>query len=163
MGLDSYLPLKKSGQSVIDRNLPYGFLRGQLFKPLKGQPEYQAFLRGQGRGDLILRLRRAPPSWILYKRNLSREIVKKLQNYSFKWGKNNKFCSRLDTVIDLFSSHLMYESIFKRLVCTPPDLSPKFTCKVNLTNQKIRPNYYILAFLLDRGRQKSLFQRPGSI
>ena len=33
MGLDSYLPLKKSGQSVIDRNLPYRFLRGQ---PLKG-------------------------------------------------------------------------------------------------------------------------------
>ena len=29
MGLDSYLPLKKSGQSVIDRNLPYRFLRGQ--------------------------------------------------------------------------------------------------------------------------------------
>ena len=29
MGLDSYLPLKKSGQSVMDRNLPYRFLRGQ--------------------------------------------------------------------------------------------------------------------------------------
>ena len=29
MGLDSYLPLKKSGQSVIHRNLPYRFLRGQ--------------------------------------------------------------------------------------------------------------------------------------
>ena len=34
MGLDSYLPLKKSGQSVIDRNLPYRFLSGQ---PLKCQ------------------------------------------------------------------------------------------------------------------------------
>ena len=33
MGLDSYAPLKKSGQSVIHRNLPYRFLRGQ---PLKG-------------------------------------------------------------------------------------------------------------------------------
>ena len=32
MGLDSYLPLKKSGQSVIDRNLPYRFLRGQPLK-----------------------------------------------------------------------------------------------------------------------------------
>ena len=30
MGLDSYLPLKKSGQSVIHRNLPYRFLRGQI-------------------------------------------------------------------------------------------------------------------------------------
>ena len=29
MGLDSYLLLKKSGQSVIDRHLPYRFLRGQ--------------------------------------------------------------------------------------------------------------------------------------
>ena len=29
MGLDSYLPLKNSGQSVIHRNLPYRFLRGQ--------------------------------------------------------------------------------------------------------------------------------------
>ena len=32
MWLDSYLPLKKSGQSVIDRNLPYRFLRGQPLK-----------------------------------------------------------------------------------------------------------------------------------
>ena len=32
MGLDSYLPLKKSGQSVIDRNLPNRFLRGQPLK-----------------------------------------------------------------------------------------------------------------------------------
>ena len=29
MGQDSYLPLKKSGQSVIDQNLPYRILRGQ--------------------------------------------------------------------------------------------------------------------------------------
>ena len=32
MGQDSHLPLKKSGQSVIDRNLPYRFLRGQPLK-----------------------------------------------------------------------------------------------------------------------------------
>ena len=32
MGYDSYLPLKKSGQSVIDQNLPYRFLRGQPLK-----------------------------------------------------------------------------------------------------------------------------------
>ena len=30
MGQDSYLPLKKSGQSVIDQNLPYRFLRESL-------------------------------------------------------------------------------------------------------------------------------------
>ena len=29
MGQDSYLPLEKSGQSVIDQNLPYRVLRGQ--------------------------------------------------------------------------------------------------------------------------------------
>ena len=29
MGQDNYLPLKKSGQSVIGQNLPYPFLRGQ--------------------------------------------------------------------------------------------------------------------------------------
>ena len=34
MGQDSYLPLKKSGQSVIDQNLPYRFLRGQPLKYL---------------------------------------------------------------------------------------------------------------------------------
>ena len=32
MGQDSYLPLEKSGQSVIDQNLPYRFLRGQPLK-----------------------------------------------------------------------------------------------------------------------------------
>ena len=38
MGQDSYLPLKKSGQSVIDQNLPYRFLRGQ---PLNNQYGYE--------------------------------------------------------------------------------------------------------------------------
>ena len=32
MGQDSYLLLKKSGQSVIDQNLPYRFLRGEPLK-----------------------------------------------------------------------------------------------------------------------------------
>ena len=36
MGQDSYLPLEKSGQSVIEQNLPYRFLRGQ---PLNSQPK----------------------------------------------------------------------------------------------------------------------------
>ena len=38
MGWDSYLPLKKSGQSVIHRNLPYRFLRGQ---PLNTDTKWQ--------------------------------------------------------------------------------------------------------------------------
>ena len=40
------------------------------------------------------------------------------------------------TGIALFSSDRMYKNtaigIFKILVYTPPDLSPRFTCKVNL-------------------------------
>ena len=31
---------------------------------------------------------------------------------------------------------MWWKSIFKRLVYTPPDLSPRFTCKVNLSNTK---------------------------
>ena len=41
MGWDSYLPLKKSVQSVIDQNLPYQFLRGQPLKFI--------YLRARGR------------------------------------------------------------------------------------------------------------------
>ena len=37
MGQDSYLPLEKSGQSVIDQNLPYRFLRGQPLKTFNKQ------------------------------------------------------------------------------------------------------------------------------
>ena len=38
MGQDSSLPLKKSGQSVIDQDLPYRFLRGQPLKLLTLTP-----------------------------------------------------------------------------------------------------------------------------
>ena len=38
--------------------------------------------------------------------------------------------------IVLFSSDVTYKSIFKRLVYTPPDLTPRFTCKVNMSNAK---------------------------
>ena len=61
MGQDSYLPLKKSGQSVIDQNLPYRFLRGQPLKAL--QEPMQNRLLGLGRqnqkantGKLLLTL-----------------------------------------------------------------------------------------------------------
>ena len=39
-------------------------------------------------------------------------------------------------LIVLFTSDVMKKSMFKRLVYTPPDLSPRFTCKVNLSNTK---------------------------
>ena len=32
--------------------------------------------------------------------------------------------------------YVMRKSMFKRLVYTPPDSSPRFTCKVNLSNTK---------------------------
>ena len=40
-------------------------------------------------------------------------------------------------LIVLFTSDVMKKRMFKRLVYTPPDLSPRFTCKVNLSNTKI--------------------------
>ena len=40
MGQDSYLPLKKSGQSVIHRNLPYRFVRGQPLNRLNFTNNY---------------------------------------------------------------------------------------------------------------------------
>ena len=49
----------------------------------------------------------------------------------------------------------MRKSIFKGLVYTPPDLSPRFTCKVNLTNTKNPAWFLILTFLLDREMQRA--------
>ena len=45
MGWDSYLPLEKSGQSVIDRNLPYRLLRGQPLKTWDGSQIEKAHLQ----------------------------------------------------------------------------------------------------------------------
>ena len=41
----------------------------------------------------------------------------------------------------VFTSDVMKKRIFKRLVYTPPDLSPRFTCKVNLSYTKFRPDF----------------------
>ena len=35
----------------------------------------------------------------------------------------------------------MRKSMFKRLVYAPPDSSPRFTSKLNLSNTKIRPDF----------------------
>ena len=53
--------------------------------------------------------------------------------------------------------------IFKRLVYTPPDLSPGFTCKVHLSNIKNPAWFFILASLLDRGMQPVNFLPPRTI
>ena len=41
----------------------------------------------------------------------------------------------------VFTSDVMKKRIFKRLVYTPPDLSPRFACKVNLSYTKFRPDF----------------------
>ena len=41
----------------------------------------------------------------------------------------------------VFTSDVMKKRIFKRLVYTLPDLSPRFTCKVNLSYTKFRPDF----------------------
>ena len=48
---------------------------------------------------------------------------------------------------------MWWKSIFKRLVFTPPDLSPRFICKVNLSNSKNPVWFFILASLLDGGME----------
>ena len=47
----------------------------------------------------------------------------------------------------------MKKCVFKRLVYTLPDLSPRFTCKVNLSNTKNPVWFFILASLLDGGME----------
>ena len=49
--------------------------------------------------------------------------------------------------------HMAPDYIFKRLVYTPSDLSPKFTFKVHLSNTKNPVRFSIFASLLDRGIQ----------
>ena len=60
--------------------------------------------------------------------------------------------------------------IFGRLVYTPPDLSPRFTCKVNLSNtnlfskhKKFGLKFFILAFSLDTGIQRVNWLQPRTI
>ena len=49
------------------------------------------------------------------------------------------------------------KSIFKRLVHTQPDLSPRFNCKVNLSNTKNPAWFLVLASLLDRNATCKFF------
>ena len=56
-----------------------------------------------------------------------------------------------------------YRHPFKRLVYTPPDSSPRFTCKLNLSNTKNPAWFFILASLLDRGMQRVNWLPPRTI
>ena len=53
--------------------------------------------------------------------------------------------------------------MFKRLVYSPPDLSPRFTCKVNLSNTKNPAWFFIFASLLDRGMERVNWLPPRTI
>ena len=54
--------------------------------------------------------------------------------------------------------------MFKRLVYTPPDSSPRFTCiKLKLSNTKNPAWFFILASLLDRGMQRVNWVPPRTI
>ena len=66
-------------------------------------------------------------------------------------------------LIVLFTSDVMKKSIFKRLVYTPPDLSTRFTCKVNLSNTKNPAWFIILASLLDSWMQRVNWLPPRTI
>ena len=57
----------------------------------------------------------------------------------------------------------MRKSMFKRLVYTPPDSSPRFTSKLNLSNTKNPAWFFILASLLDRGMQRVNWLPPRTI
>ena len=58
-----------------------------------------------------------------------------------------KFMQRLETclLIVLFTWDVMRKSMSKRLVYTPPDSSPRFTGKVNLSKTKHQAWFFILA------------------
>ena len=65
----------------------------------------------------------------------------RLQNYRFKLGKKrtNSVRGLYDKnkgLIVLFTWDVMRKSMFKRLVYTPPDSSPRFTSNLNLSNTK---------------------------
>ena len=57
----------------------------------------------------------------------------------------------------------MRKSMFKGLVYTPPDSSPRFTSKLNLSNTKKSGLIFILASLLDRGMQCVNWLPPRTI
>ena len=62
-----------------------------------------------------------------------------------------------------FTWDVIRKSMFQRLVYTPPDSPPRFTCKVNLSNTKNPVWFFILASLLDRGIQRVNWLPPRTI
>ena len=90
-------------------------------------------------------------SWVLNECNLSFKIVKNCRIIGFDRAKKNQILSKVCEIkrasLVLFTWDVMRKSMFKRLVYTPPDLSPRFTSKVNLSNTKSPAWFFILASL----------------
>ena len=106
-------------------------------------------------------------SWILNECNLSCKIVKNCRIIGFDRAKKNQILSKVCEIkrasLVLFTWDVMRKSMFKRLVYKPPDSSPRFTCKVNLSNTKSPAWFFILASLLDRGMQRVNWLPPTTI
>ena len=107
-------------------------------------------------------------SWILNECHLSCKIVKNCRIIGFYRAKKNKILSEVSMIKKgshsiAFTWDVMRKSMFKRLVYTPPDSSPRFTCKVNLLNTKNPAWSFILASLLDRGIQHVNWLPPRTI
>ena len=75
----------------------------------------------------------------------------------------SEVCMIKKGLIVLFTGDVVRKSMFKRLLYTPPDSSPRFTCKLNLSNTKNPAWFFILASLLDRGMQRVNWLPPRTI
>ena len=76
----------------------------------------------------------------------------------------SKVCMIKKGLIVLFTGDVLRKSMFKRLVYTPPDSSPRFTSKLNLSNTKNPAWFFILAsLLLDRGMERVNWLPPRTI
>ena len=108
-------------------------------------------------------------SWILNECKFSCKIVKNCRIIGLNRVKKNKFCPCPWSVWlkkglrVLFTWDVMRKSMFKRLVYTPSDSSPRFTSKLNLSNTKNPAWFFILASLLDRGMQRVNWLPPRTI
>ena len=107
-------------------------------------------------------------SWILNECHLSCKIVKNCRIIGLNRAKKNNILVRglydkIGCHSTAFTWDVMRKSMFKRLVYTPPVSSPRFTCKVNLSNTKNPAWSFILASLLDRRIQRVNWLPPRTI
>ena len=106
-------------------------------------------------------------SWILNERNLSCKIVKNCRIIGLNREREqilSEVCMMKKGFIVLLTCwDVMRKSMFKGLVYMPPDSSPRFTCKVNLSNTKNPAWFFILASRLDRGMQHVNWLPPRTL